>query len=149
MAAVSAAPASAAGGETAPHRSSNNNNALNRGSGSAPSRLESRAGSLGQRFSRSPSPPHRRDTPRWWTVRLFRGMANDVYRRAPFYRSDWTDAWDYRVVPATVYMYFAKYGDALQIPIHGKCTGSMLCYCCHYSQTIPPHVRCVLGYVRC
>ena len=23
--------------------------------------------------------------------------------------SDWTDAWDYRVVPATVYMYFAKY----------------------------------------
>ena len=51
-------------------------------------------------------------TPRqksWWKVRLFRGMINDVKRRAPFYWSDWRDAWDYRVVPATVYMYFAKY----------------------------------------
>lgn len=36
-------------------------------------------------------------------------MVNDVKRRAPYYWSDWTDAWDYRVVPATVYMYFAKY----------------------------------------
>ncbi len=34
---------------------------------------------------------------------------NDVRRRAPYYLSDWTDAWDYRVVPATIYMYFAKY----------------------------------------
>lgn len=47
--------------------------------------------------------------PKWWKVRLFRGMINDVRRRAPYYGSDWTDAWDYRVVPATVYMYFAKY----------------------------------------
>jgi hypothetical protein len=46
--------------------------------------------------------------PKWWKIRLFRGMINDVRRRAPFYWSDWTDAWDYRVVPATVYMYFAK-----------------------------------------
>lgn len=46
---------------------------------------------------------------RWWKIRLFRGMANDVRRRAPYYWSDWKDAWDYRVVPATVYMYFAKY----------------------------------------
>lgn len=37
-------------------------------------------------------------------------MVNDVKRRAPYYWSDWTDAWDYRVVPATIYMYFAKYG---------------------------------------
>jgi hypothetical protein len=36
-------------------------------------------------------------------------MINDIRRRAPFYWSDWRDAWDYRVVPATVYMYFAKY----------------------------------------
>lgn len=36
-------------------------------------------------------------------------MIDDVKRRAPYYWSDWTDAWDYRVVPATVYMYFAKY----------------------------------------
>jgi hypothetical protein len=47
--------------------------------------------------------------PKWWKIRLFRGMMNDVRRRAPFYWSDWRDAWDYRVVPATVYMYFAKY----------------------------------------
>lgn len=46
---------------------------------------------------------------KWWRIRLFRGMINDVRRRAPFYWSDWIDAWDYRVVPATVYMYFAKY----------------------------------------
>lgn len=47
--------------------------------------------------------------PKWWKIRLFRGMINDVRRRAPYYWSDWVDAWDYRVVPATVYMYFAKY----------------------------------------
>jgi hypothetical protein len=45
---------------------------------------------------------------RWWKVRLFQGMIADVRRRAPYYWSDWVDAWDYRVVPATVYMYFAK-----------------------------------------
>ena len=45
----------------------------------------------------------------WWKVQPFRGMISDVKRRAPFYWSDWSDAWDYRVVPATVYMYFAKY----------------------------------------
>ncbi|KAG6039152.1 hypothetical protein E4U41_003113 [Claviceps citrina] len=44
----------------------------------------------------------------WWRVHFFRGMVNDVRRRAPYYKSDWLDAWDYRVVPATVYMYFAK-----------------------------------------
>lgn len=47
--------------------------------------------------------------PKWWRIRFFRGMINDVKRRAPYYWSDWTDAWDYRIVPATVYMYFAKY----------------------------------------
>ena len=35
-------------------------------------------------------------------------MVNDIRKRAPFYLSDWTDAWNYRVVPATVYMLFAK-----------------------------------------
>ena len=44
----------------------------------------------------------------WWKVRLFRGMVADVRRRLPYYWSDWADAWDYRVIPATVYMYFAK-----------------------------------------
>ncbi|KAJ6071959.1 hypothetical protein N7499_009973 [Penicillium canescens] len=50
---------------------------------------------------------------KWWHVHLFRGMVNDVKRRAPYYWTDWTDAWDYRVVPATVYMYFANILPAL------------------------------------
>ena len=44
----------------------------------------------------------------WWIIHPFRGMIKDLRRRAPYYLSDWTDAWNYRVVPATVYMYFAK-----------------------------------------
>ncbi|PUU74025.1 HCO3 transporter family-domain-containing protein [Tuber borchii] len=28
-------------------------------------------------------------------------MVNDVRRRLPYYKSDWTDAWDYRIVPST------------------------------------------------
>ena len=51
---------------------------------------------------------HSRQASTWWKINLFRGMANDIKRRAPYYWSDWKDAWDYRVVPATVYMYFAK-----------------------------------------
>ncbi|PNY29118.1 transporter [Tolypocladium capitatum] len=49
----------------------------------------------------------------WWKIRLFRGIINDLRRRAPYYGSDWLDAWDYRVVPATVYMYFANILPAL------------------------------------
>jgi hypothetical protein len=45
---------------------------------------------------------------KWWKIKPFQGMINDVRRRTPYYWSDWTDAWNYRVVPATVYMYFAK-----------------------------------------
>ncbi len=53
---------------------------------------------------------------KWWKIRLFRGMINDIRRRAPYYWSDWKDAWDYRVVPATIYMYFAKYGPKSIVP---------------------------------
>ncbi|KAI1096718.1 HCO3 transporter family-domain-containing protein [Rostrohypoxylon terebratum] len=49
----------------------------------------------------------------WWKIHLFHGMANDLRRRAPYYWSDWRDAWDYRVVPSTVYMYFANILPAL------------------------------------
>ncbi len=51
----------------------------------------------------------------WWKIDLFRGMANDIKRRAPYYWSDWKDAWDYRVVPASVYMYFAKQVIPMQL----------------------------------
>ncbi|ROT39246.1 putative chloride-bicarbonate anion exchanger AE2 [Sodiomyces alkalinus F11] len=56
---------------------------------------------------------HEQDRERWWTIHLFRGILRDLRRRAPYYASDWTDAWDYRVVPATVYMYFANILPAL------------------------------------
>ena len=61
--------------------------------------------------SSSSSKPDRQDA--WWKVHLFRGIVNDLKKRAPYYMSDWRDAWDYRVVPATVYMYFAKYNTHL------------------------------------
>ncbi|OAA75596.1 anion exchange family protein [Akanthomyces lecanii RCEF 1005] len=48
-----------------------------------------------------------------WRIHPMRGMINDIRQRAPYYLSDWTDAWDYRVVPATVYMYFANILPAL------------------------------------
>ena len=51
----------------------------------------------------------------WWKTKLFRGMVNDIRRRSPYYWSDWKDAWDYRVVPVTIYMYCAKY--VLSIPM--------------------------------
>ncbi|KAI1262452.1 HCO3 transporter family-domain-containing protein [Xylariaceae sp. FL1019] len=55
----------------------------------------------------------KRSAPRWWKIHLFRGIINDIRRRAPSYWSDWVDAWDYRVVPATIYMYFANILPAL------------------------------------
>ncbi|CAK7201186.1 hypothetical protein SEUCBS139899_003889 [Sporothrix eucalyptigena] len=63
--------------------------------------------------SEQQAPSTRRRQSAWWKIHLFRGMANDVRRRAPYYLSDWLDAWDYRVVPATVYMYFANILPAL------------------------------------
>ncbi|KAK6849853.1 hypothetical protein PG995_013686 [Apiospora arundinis] len=59
----------------------------------------------------APGPPH--TTEKWWKIHPFRGMVNDIRRRAPYYWGDWRDAWDYRVVPATVYMYFANIMPAL------------------------------------
>lgn len=42
------------------------------------------------------------------SLRPFKGIIQDVRARAPYYVSDWTDAWDYRVIPATVLIFFAK-----------------------------------------
>jgi hypothetical protein len=40
-----------------------------------------------------------------WYIRWIKGwgsgMRNDIVHRLPYYASDWTDAWNYRVVPAT------------------------------------------------
>jgi hypothetical protein len=40
--------------------------------------------------------------------RLGAGIIVDIRARAPWYLSDWTDAWNYRVVPATALIFFAK-----------------------------------------
>lgn len=37
-----------------------------------------------------------------WVKVWGRGMWHDVKNRAPYYMSDWRDAWNYRVVPATL-----------------------------------------------
>ena len=40
--------------------------------------------------------------------RLGAGIVADFRARAPWYLSDWTDAWNYRVVPATALTFFSK-----------------------------------------
>jgi boron transporter len=40
--------------------------------------------------------------------RLGAGIIGDVRARAPWYLCDWTDAWNYRVVPATTLTFFSK-----------------------------------------
>lgn len=47
--------------------------------------------------STAPKPPSKL---KWFTY-IGRGMYNDVKNRLPYYLSDWTDAWNYRVIPAT------------------------------------------------
>ena len=42
------------------------------------------------------------------SVRIGSGIVRDVKARAPWYVSDWSDAWNYRVVPATALIFFAK-----------------------------------------
>ncbi|GAB7365736.1 hypothetical protein MBLNU230_g7073t1 [Neophaeotheca triangularis] len=41
------------------------------------------------------------------------GIYHDVKRRLPYYAGDWKDAWNYRVIPAITYMYFANLLPAL------------------------------------
>lgn len=43
------------------------------------------------------------------SIRPFSGILRDIKARAPYYVSDWVDAWNYRVVPATALTFFSKY----------------------------------------
>ncbi|MCJ1486711.1 Boron transporter 1, partial [Schaereria dolodes] len=83
----------------------------------APSTANTSAQERGENLSHvvfcAPADTIRCSRKKWWRIRPFRGMINDIKRRAPYYWSDWKDAWDYRVVPATVYMYFANILPAL------------------------------------
>ncbi|WVO17305.1 hypothetical protein L204_104997 [Cryptococcus depauperatus] len=47
-------------------------------------------------------------TKRWWNVGVGKGMARDIKNRLPWYWSDWTDAWNYRVIPAVWFVFFAN-----------------------------------------
>ncbi|KAG1834170.1 HCO3 transporter family-domain-containing protein [Suillus variegatus] len=40
--------------------------------------------------------------------KLGAGIISDIRARAPWYFSDWTDAWNYRVIPATALIFFAN-----------------------------------------
>lgn len=48
-----------------------------------------------------------------WVKGLGIGIRRDIRARAPYYVSDWTDAWNYRVVPATALIFFANYVAAV------------------------------------
>ncbi|EFW20338.1 hypothetical protein D8B26_003266 [Coccidioides posadasii str. Silveira] len=76
-------------------------------------RQSQESGGLGSRQSGMPPPATDDDGDKWWKIHFFQGMKNDIRRRAPYYWSDWKDAWDYRVIPATIYMYFANILPAL------------------------------------
>jgi HCO3- transporter family len=41
-------------------------------------------------------------------VKVGAGIVRDIRARAPWYWSDWKDAWNYRVLPATALVFFAK-----------------------------------------
>ncbi|OJT09962.1 hypothetical protein TRAPUB_13560 [Trametes pubescens] len=61
--------------------------------------------------SRSPSATlyrKERSLPSWFPTFFGRGIIRDLKARSPYYASDWTDAWNYRVVPAIVLIFFAK-----------------------------------------
>ncbi|KAA1473803.1 hypothetical protein DENSPDRAFT_840295 [Dentipellis sp. KUC8613] len=42
------------------------------------------------------------------SFRIGRGIIHDIRARAPWYISDWKDAWNYRVIPATALIFFAN-----------------------------------------
>lgn len=46
-----------------------------------------------------------------WLRRVGSGIILDIRSRGPWYFRDWTDAWNYRVVPATALIFFAKSVD--------------------------------------
>ncbi len=51
---------------------------------------------------RTNAPNRRKSVDRWWKIRIGSGIIRDIKARTPFYLSDWTDAWNYRVIPSTL-----------------------------------------------
>lgn len=50
----------------------------------------------------------RRLHPLRWVRYLGYGVYNDIKTRLPYYRSDFTDGWNYRVVPSTTFIFFTN-----------------------------------------
>ncbi|KAG9312656.1 hypothetical protein JVU11DRAFT_7072 [Chiua virens] len=44
------------------------------------------------------------------------GICQDISARAPWYLSDWTDAWNYRVFPATTLIFLQSMLLVLNVP---------------------------------
>ena len=65
--------------------------------------IESKAGSTA-----TPSASQTRPVHFFNLRRLGAGIIADVRARAPWYLCDWTDAWNYRVLPATALTFFSK-----------------------------------------
>ena len=53
-------------------------------------------------------PRNRRTLAGLHRVKIGAGIVRDIRARAPWYWSDWKDAWNYRVLPATALVFFAK-----------------------------------------
>ena len=49
-----------------------------------------------------------------FTRNIGAGIFRDIRARASWYLSDWSDAWNYRVIPATTLTFFAKYASCLR-----------------------------------
>ena len=62
-------------------------------------------------ISRSPSATlcRKERLPYWIPTFIGRGIISDIRARTPYYASDWLDAWNYRVIPAIVLIFFAKW----------------------------------------
>jgi hypothetical protein len=83
------------------------------------SELSHRPGSLRAGLDGPPSPPstihprtirpRRSRTLLDWIRNMGSGIVSDIRSRAPYYLSDWLDAWNYRVVPATALIFFSKW----------------------------------------
>ena len=61
--------------------------------------------------SRSPSATlcrNKKRLPFWIPTCFGSGIISDIRARAPYYASDWLDAWNYRVIPAIVLIFSAK-----------------------------------------
>lgn len=51
-------------------------------------------------------------------VKIGAGIVRDIRARAPWYWSDWKDAWNYRVLPATALVFFANVLPGIAFSLH-------------------------------